>query len=106
MTTTAKRGQWIAKVLGVIGYRQYIAGNTTTVQTLGDNQRAIHLVKSLIQSERSKHIDICYHSVRDLAKKEKNCCRINSHGRYELKRDYQAIFQSQLRKIRSRVRLS
>ncbi|KHJ30084.1 putative effector [Erysiphe necator] len=71
MATTAKQGQWIAQVLRDMGYPQYIARNAMTVQTRGDNQGAIHLVKNPILSERSKHIDISYHFVRDLAEKKR-----------------------------------
>lgn len=71
MAVTAKQGQWIAQVLRDMGYPQYIAKNAITVQTKGDNQGAIYLVKNPILSERSKHIDISYHYVRDLAEKKK-----------------------------------
>ena len=54
-----------------MGYPQYIAKNAITVQTKGDNQGAIPLVKNPILSERSKHIDIGYHYVRDLADKKR-----------------------------------
>jgi len=37
---------------------------------LGDNQKAIALTKNAHLNERSKHIDICYHFIRDLAEKE------------------------------------
>lgn len=36
---------------------------------LGDNQGALALVQNPHLHERSKHIDICYHFVRDLAEK-------------------------------------
>ena len=71
MAITAKLGQWIAQVLRDMGYPHYIAKNAITVQTRGDNQGAIHLVKNPILSNRSKHIDISYHYVRDLAEKKR-----------------------------------
>ncbi len=36
---------------------------------LGDNQGAIILTKNTHLNERSKHVDICYYFIRDLAKK-------------------------------------
>lgn len=71
MAITAKQGQWIAQVLRDMGYPQYMAKNAITVQTKGDNQGAIHLVKNPILSDRSKHIDISYHFIRDLAEKKR-----------------------------------
>ncbi|KAI1004928.1 hypothetical protein K3495_g3288 [Podosphaera aphanis] len=49
-----------------MGYPQYIAPNGITVETKGDNQGAIALIKNPHLNERSKHIDICYHHVREL----------------------------------------
>src|SRR6266480_4769844 len=45
MSTTAKQGQWIAQVLHDMGYPQYIADNGMTVETRGDNQGALALIK-------------------------------------------------------------
>lgn len=36
---------------------------------LGDNQGALALTKNPHLHERSKHIDICYHFIRDLTEK-------------------------------------
>ena len=36
---------------------------------LGDNQGALTLIKNAHLNERSKHVDICYHFIRDLAEK-------------------------------------
>jgi hypothetical protein len=38
---------------------------------LGDNQGAIALTKNPHLHERSKHIDVCYHFVRDMAEQGK-----------------------------------
>lgn len=67
----AKQGQWAAQVLRDLGLHQYINKNGTTVQMYGDNQGAIALVKNPHLHERSKHIDICYHFIRDLAEQKK-----------------------------------
>jgi len=58
-------------VLRDMGYSKYIGKNPNTVQMLGDNQGAIALVKNPHLHERSKHIDICYHYIRDLAEQGK-----------------------------------
>jgi H2-forming N5,N10-methylenetetrahydromethanopterin dehydrogenase-like enzyme len=50
---------------------QYIGKNRDTIQMLGDNQRALTLAKNPHLHERSKHIDICYHFIRDLTEKGK-----------------------------------
>ena len=36
---------------------------------LGDNQGALALTKNAHLNERSKHVDICYHFIRDLIEK-------------------------------------
>jgi hypothetical protein len=78
---TAKMSQWIAQVLRDMGYAKYIGPTPTkvdvrgreiaTVDIRGDNQGAIALVKNPHLHERSKHIDICYHHIRDLAERGK-----------------------------------
>ncbi|KAF7566867.1 hypothetical protein PtrM4_134620 [Pyrenophora tritici-repentis] len=67
----AKQGQWAAQVLRDLGLHQYVNENGITVQMYGDNQGAIALVKNPHLHERSKHIDICYHFIRDLAEQKK-----------------------------------
>lgn len=69
MAVTAKQGQWIAQILRDMGYPEYVAPNGMTVATYGDNQGAIALAKNPHLTERSKHIDVAYHYVRDLQKK-------------------------------------
>lgn len=67
----AKLGQWMAQVLRDMGYSKYVAANGMTVDTRGDNQGAIALIKNPHLNERSKHIHICYHHVRDLHEKNR-----------------------------------
>lgn len=71
MSTTAKQGQWIAQILRDIGYPEYVSKNGMTVATFGDNQGAIALAKNPHLTERSKHIDISYHYIRDLQERER-----------------------------------
>lgn len=70
-SSAAKQGQWVAQIFRDLGYAKYIGGNTVKVQMYGDNQGALALVKNPHLHERSKHIDICYHFIRDLAEQGK-----------------------------------
>ena len=54
-----------------MGYPEFIGTNPDCVQMLGDNQGALALVKNPHLHERSKHIDVCYHFIRDLKKNSK-----------------------------------
>ena len=69
LSTCTKQGQWVAQIFRDIGRPQYIGTNSRSVTMLGDNQGALALVKNPHLHERSKHIDICYHYVRDLQSK-------------------------------------
>jgi hypothetical protein len=71
MAMFVKQGRWIAQVFKDLGMPEYIADNGDTVQMLGDNQGALALAKNPHLHERSKHIDICYHFIRDLTEKAK-----------------------------------
>ena len=69
LASCTKQGQWIAQIFRDLGRTRYIGSNAELVQMRGDNQGAIALTKNPHLHERSKHIDICYHYVRDLAQK-------------------------------------
>jgi hypothetical protein len=71
MCSTAKQGQWIAQILRDMGYPEYVAENGMTVDVRGDNQGAIALAKNPHLTERSKHIDISYHYIRDLQERKR-----------------------------------
>jgi hypothetical protein len=71
LSTCCKQGQWIAQVFRDLGFPMYIGKDANKVQMLGDNQGAIALTKNPHLHERSKHIDVCYHFVRDLAEQGK-----------------------------------
>ena len=66
-----KQGQWIAQVFRDLSMGKYIGENPNTVHMLGDNQGSLALVKNPHLHERSKHIDICYHYIRDLSERSK-----------------------------------
>lgn len=71
MSACTKQGQWIAQVFRDLKLGKYIGKDPSLVQMLGDNQGALALVKDPRLHERSKHIDICYHYIRDLAEQGK-----------------------------------
>jgi hypothetical protein len=54
---------------------KYIGPDTNMVHILGDNMGAIALTKNPHFNEQSKHIDICYHFVHDLARN--GCLRMS-----------------------------
>jgi hypothetical protein len=67
----AMQGQWAAQIFQDLGMPEYIGKSKTTVDMRGDNQGALALVKNPHLHERSKHIDVCYHYIRDLAEKKR-----------------------------------
>lgn len=70
-STNAKTTQWLAQILRDIGCQESIGKDGKTVQMLADNQGAIALAKNPHLHERSRHIDICHHYVRDLVQQGK-----------------------------------
>lgn len=69
LANCAKQGQWFAQVFRDLGYPQYIGKDPQLVQVFGDNQGAIALSENAHLNERSKHIDISYHFIRDLTER-------------------------------------
>lgn len=63
-----KHGQWIAQILGNLELPKYMGKNAARVQMLGDNQGSVALTEKA-HLERSKHIDISHHFIRDLGGK-------------------------------------
>jgi hypothetical protein len=59
-TTAANQGIWLARLLGELQGRK-----AETVELKVDNKSAIALAKNPVFHERSKHIDIRYHFIRD-----------------------------------------
>jgi len=72
LASCAKQGQWIAQIFRDMSYGKYVGKNHHMVHMLGDNQGAIALTKNPQLHERSKHIDVCYHFIRDLVE-QKRC---------------------------------
>jgi hypothetical protein len=72
--THARQGQWTAQVFKDLGVPRYINPDPekrNTVQMYGDNQGSLALIKNPRLNDRSKHIDVCHHFIRDLAEKQK-----------------------------------
>ena len=65
MSACAKQGVWLTQLLRDVGYAQYLGESPWTVNLLGDNQSSLALIRNPQIHERSKHIDICYHNIRD-----------------------------------------
>ena len=71
MASNCKQGLWIAQVLKDMGFAKYIGKDKNRVDLRADNTGAIALAKNPHLHERSKHIDICYHFIRDLVETRK-----------------------------------
>ncbi|KAI0993914.1 hypothetical protein K3495_g14270, partial [Podosphaera aphanis] len=71
LSACAKQGQWIAQVFRDLGSPSYVGANPQLVHMFGDNQGALALVKNPHLHERSKHIDVCHHQIRDLHERRK-----------------------------------
>ena len=83
MSMCAKTGIWLGQVLRDMGMGKYLGANShcvsiqedeahrasSPIQLRGDNQAALTLVKDAHVHERSKHIDVSYHNIRDLHKR-------------------------------------
>src|SRR4051812_18577006 len=57
-----------------------LCGDTTCMKLFCDNQSAIYLTKDQMFHERTKHIDVKYHYIRDVvAQGEIKVCKISTH---------------------------
>src|SRR5664279_2548708 len=57
-----------------------LCGDDTCINLFCDSQSAIYLTKDQMFHERTKHIDVKYHYVRDVVAKVKlKVCKINTH---------------------------
>jgi hypothetical protein len=71
LSTGVKQAVWIGQVIRDMGFPGYIGSDPNNISIKGDNQGSLALVKNPHLHERSKHIDIQYHYVRDLEAKGK-----------------------------------
>jgi hypothetical protein len=68
LASMAKQTQWLAQILRDMGFAERLGKDINLVEMRGDNTGSLALVKNPHLHERSKHIDICHHYTRDLAK--------------------------------------
>ena len=61
MTATAAEAKWLRAILNELGFPQWAA-----TLLYGDNQGCLHLSKHVTNHQRTKHIDIKHHFIRDL----------------------------------------
>ena len=62
LSIAARQGLWICQLMSELGREAYIR----RIRIKSDNEGALSLVKNPRVHDRSKHIDIVYHHVRDL----------------------------------------
>lgn len=65
LTSTMKEGVWLAKLDAELRQKESI------VEIYEDNQSTIALASNHIHNDRSKHIDVRYHYIRDMVEKGK-----------------------------------
>jgi hypothetical protein len=65
LTYAAKEATWLARLLKQVGYN---GNNVRPVKLYGDNQPSFQLVASEGHHERTKHVDIYYHYIKDQVK--------------------------------------
>jgi hypothetical protein len=68
VSTCAKQAIWLGQLLRDMGYAKYLGDSEWTTNLRGDHQSSLALVRNPHIHDRSKHIDIAYHYVRDLEK--------------------------------------
>ena len=78
LSECSRQAIWLPRLFKDLGYPQYALAPSdrasikaldteqTKLQLKGDNMASIQLVKNNRVSERSKHIDVAYHFIRDL----------------------------------------
>ena len=64
----AKHAKWISQFLKDLGYSRYVDGadGTAPIRLCLDNKGALDLVKQPQINDRSKHIDVAFHFIKDL----------------------------------------
>ena len=82
LSICAKEGLWLVQLMKDIGFTKYFNPSVniresdknevdSPMQLKGDNQASIQLAKDAHVHERSKHIDVAYHHIRDLHKRNR-----------------------------------
>jgi hypothetical protein len=65
LTYAAKEATWLVRLLKQVGY---LGNDVNPIMLYGDNQPSIQLVSAEGHHERTKHIDIYYHYIKDRVK--------------------------------------
>jgi hypothetical protein len=65
LSEASKQGQWLRALIREIDRSQYL-GSHLEVPILSDNEGCIALAKDPIAHNRTKHIEVRYHYIRDL----------------------------------------
>jgi hypothetical protein len=65
LTYAAKEATWLARLLKQVNYK---GNNVRPIKLYGDNQPSIQLVASEGHHERTKHVEIYYHYIKDQVK--------------------------------------
>jgi len=65
LTFCSKEATWLVRLLRQLNY---LGADITPLKLLGDNQPSIQLVSSEGHHERTKHVDIYYHYIKDQVK--------------------------------------
>jgi hypothetical protein len=65
MTYAAKEAAWLHRLLHQVGY---VAADTHPIHLYSDNEPSIKLLTADGHHERTKHVDIYYHYIRDCVK--------------------------------------
>ena len=65
LSDCAHQATWIRSLLGELGYK------LKAIPICSDNQGSIFMASNPITEPHSKHIDICYHRIRELVAKGK-----------------------------------
>ena len=82
LSECSRQAIWLAQLLKELGHPEHINESLqvdlrslktgqTCVELRGDNMGSIKLVKNAQVGERSKHIDVAYHYIRELQKKKR-----------------------------------
>lgn len=117
MSICSKEGLWLMQVLKDTGFTEYLGNErddisiaedekhqeASPIRLLGDNQAALTLVRDAHIHDRSKHIQVAYHNVRDLQQRRQiavefvpSCDMVADGMTKPLPRDKFRIFIKQL----------
>ena len=65
LSDCSSQAVWISSIFSQLGFK------IGPIQICGDNQGSIFISNNPVQERRSKHIDVCYHYIRELVEEKK-----------------------------------